>query len=747
MSIVKDREAAGAALSRRSLNRRSFLAASLAGGAVLTFDARIALAQATGAAGEPVVLTAFIRINADNSVTIGAKNPEIGQGVKTMLPMLIAEELDVAWNQVRIEQTDADDKRYGLQVAGGSTATPNNWLPMRQAGAAARAMLVAAAAKQWGVAPASLSTEAGKVIDKAGGRSVPYAALAREAAGMPVPDLATVPLKPAGAFHIIGQPMQGVDTPKIVKGTPLFGIDTHLPGMLHAALVKCPAFGGTIARIDDAAVRGIAGVVAVVPVNSGLVPPGQQDAVAIVADSWWKASKAREKLVVAWDDAAQKEFSTAGYAKQAGEALGAAPQTDLFKAGDADKALAGAAKTVSADYSYPFLAHATLEPQNCTALWTTDGKLELWAPTQNPGSGRKEVAAMLGIAPEAMTIHMTRIGGGFGRRLMSDYMVLAAQVAKGVPGRPVKLLWDRTDDLRHDYYRPAGWHRFTAGLDAKGALIAFKDHFITFGADGKPIRAAEMSSTEFPAPVVPDAHLGATYLKTNLPTGWLRAPTSNAMAFVYQGFLDEVAEAAGVDLPELMRRTLGEPRELPTERKGLVFHTGRARSVIDAVCKAAGWTGRTGPAKGAGDAVKGRGFGFYFSHRGYFAEVVDVTVSGGTAVKVDKIWMAGDIGSQIINPLNAEHQSQGAAIDGIAQALVWQPVVQEAGAITADNFGDFPLLRIDAVPRDVAITWVKSDFPPTGLGEPALPPVIPAIANAIRAATGKRLRSLPLQLT
>ena len=224
-------------------------------------------------------------------------------------------------------------------------------------------MLVAAAAKQWGVAPASLSTEAGKVIDKAGGRSVPYAALAREAAGMPVPDLATVPLKPADAFHIIGQPMQGVDTPKIVKGTPLFGIDTHLPGMLHAALVKCPAFGGTIARIDDAAVRGIPGVVAVVPVNSGLVPPGQQDAVAIVADSWWKASKAREKLVVAWDDAAQKQFSTAGYAKQAADALGAAPQADLFKAGDADKALAGAAKTVTADYSYPFLAHATLEPQ------------------------------------------------------------------------------------------------------------------------------------------------------------------------------------------------------------------------------------------------------------------------------------------------------------------------------------------------------------------------------------------------
>lgn len=722
-----------------TLSRRSFIAASLASGAALTFEAQITLA-ATPMAPEPAMLNAFISVMADNSVVIGAKNPEIGQGVKVMLPMLIAEELDISWDQVRIEQTDADQAKYGPQVAGGSTATPMNWLPMRQAGAAARAMLVAAAARQWGVDAATLSTDAGRVLDKAGGRSATYAMLAKAAAAETAPDLAKVPLKDPAAFRIIGQSKKGVDVPKIVSGQPLFGIDTRLPGMVHAALVKCPAIGGTLAKVDDAAARAVPGVIAVVPISSGQCPAGKMDALAVVANSWWTARKAREKLAVEWDTAAQDGFSTEGYAKAAAGLLTKAPVATIFKAGDADAALAGAAKVITAEYSYPFLAHATLEPQNCTALWHEDGKLEFWAPTQNPGNGRKDVAAMLGIAPEAMTIHMTRIGGGFGRRLMNDYMVLAAQVAKALPGKPVKLLFDRTDDLRNDYYRPAGWHRFTAGLDAQGQVVAFKDHFITFGADGKAIRAAELPSTEYPAPVLPNVHLGQSFLTTNLTTGWLRAPSSNALAFAFQSFMDELAEAAGTDLPELMRRTLGPARELPTERQGLVFHTGRARAVIDAVTKLAGWTGK--PSASAG---KGRGFGFYFSHRGYFAEVADVTVADG-AVKVDKVWIAGDIGSQIINPINAEHQSQGAAIEGLAQALVLQPIVQEQGRVIAENFGEFPLLRMDGKPAEIALEWVKSDFPPTGLGEPALPPVIPAVANAIYRATGKRLRSLPLSL-
>lgn len=713
------------------VSRRSFLVASLAGSAALTLDASVVLGAA--APGTPAeVLNAFVRINADNTVTIGAKNPEIGQGVKVMLPMLIAEEMDLVWDQVRIEQADADEKRYGPQVAGGSTATPRNWIPMRQVGAAAREMLVMAAAARWGVDPATLSTANGTVLQVSSGKSATYASLARDAAAQTPPELAKVTLKDPSAFRIIGTSKRGVDVPRILKGERLFGIDTRLPGMVHGAIVKCPAHGGTVASFDDAAVRVIPGVRGVVAVNSGYVPEGQNDTLVIVADSWWKASKAREKLVVKWNDAEVAGFSTAGYEADAARLIGGAPQTSVFKAGDPDGALAKAAKVVTADYEYPFLAHAPLEPQNCTGLFR-DGKLELWAPSQAPAGGRAETAKLCGLSPDDLTIHMTRIGGGFGRRLMNDYMVIAGQVAKAMPGVPVKVLYDRTDDFRHDFYRPAGWHRLTAGLDAKGDLVALKDHFATFGTDGKPIRAAQMAPAEYPAPVVPNVDLGVSYMATNLATGWLRAPSSNAMAFVFQSFLDEVAEAAGMDLPELMRRTLGPAREIEGERSK--FHTGRARGVIDAVCKAAGWKGRE----------KGRGFGFYYSHLGYFAEIVDISMADG-AIRVDKVWVAGDIGAHIINPLNALNQAHGCVIEGLGQAMIGQKIVQEAGVVTAENFGDFALMRIDAAPREIAVEFVKTDFPPTGLGEPALPPVIPALANAIYSLTGKRHRRLPLEL-
>ena len=723
-----------------AISRRGFIAATCAGGATLAFDAGIVLAA--GPDGAAAALNAFIRVDAANRFVIGAKNPEIGQGMRTMLPMLIAEELDIDWAQLTVEPTLADGKVYGRQYAGGSSATPTNWLPMRQVGAAARQMILAAAAAEWAVAPESLATGSGMVIHAASGRRAPYAAFARGAAGVSAPDLGKVPLKQPDQFRIIGKSHPGVDTPKIVRGQPLFGIDTDLPGMLHAAIIKCPTHGGTLAGHDDAAALKLPGVIAVVPIQSGQGPAGKPDALAVVARSWWTANKARALVAPRWDNAAQQAHSTAGYAGAAAALLGKVPASDLYKAGDVVAAMAGAARVVEADYAYPFLAHGTLEPQNCTARWQ-EGGLEVWAPTQNPEDGRTATATVLGIAPEALTIHMTRIGGGFGRRLMNDYMVMAGQVAKALPGRPVKLLFDRTDDLRHDYYRPAGWHRLKAGLSASGELVALSDHFVTFGAGGRPVRAAGMEKYEFPGPVVPNCHFAMSFLETNLSTSWLRAPTSNAMAFVFQSFLDEVAEAAGTDLPDLMRRLLGDPRELPAEPNRPVFHTGRARAVIDAVCAASGWKGRVGQAPAPG---KGRGFGFYFSHRGYFAEVVDVTMTDPATVKVDKVWVVGDIGSQVINPLNARHQVQGAVIEGIGQALIGQKVEQVEGEVRLENFHEFPLMRIDGVPREIAVSFLTSDHPPTGLGEPSLPPVIPALANAIRAATGHRLRSLPLTI-
>ncbi len=725
------------------LDRRSFLGVSLAAGAVLTFDARIALAG-EGAPGAGGMLNAFVRINPDNTVIIGAKNPEIGQGIKTMLPMLIAEELDVSWEQVQIEQTRANDALYGPQSAGGSRSTPVNWLPMRQVGAAARQMLLAAAAQGWGVDAAALTTAAGIVTHAPSGRTAPYAQLAAAAARLDPPALAGVALKSAADFRLIGTDRRGVDTAAIVRGQPIFGIDVTMAGLVYAALEICPVFGGTLAGLEDAAVLALPGVIAVVPINSGLVPKGQHDAVAIVADSWWRANKAREQLGVDWASNGNEAHSTQGYGVRAAALLDGEPHARVFAAGDAAAALAGAATTVSARYEYPFLAHGTLEPQNCTALWRDDG-LEIWAPSQAPAGGRRDTAEMLGIAPETITLHMPRIGGGFGRRLQNDYMVQAAQIAQALPGRPVKLIYNRADDMRHDFYRPGGWHQLTAGLNARGDIIALTDHFVTYGADDAPLRAAQMSATEFPGPVIAEVDYSISYLETNMPTGWLRAPTSNAMAFVFQGFLDEVAEAAGLDLPDLMRRTLGEGRMLEATGNSAPFNTARARGVIDAVCADAGWQGRAAAGAGTGQG-RGRGFGFYFSHAGYFAEVVDIAVSDAGAIRVEKVWVAGDVGSQVINPLNALHQVQGGVIEGLSQALGGQRIDQVAGAVVQQTYQDFRFLRISACPPEIAVRFVTSDFPPTGLGEPSLPPVIPALANAIHAATGQRLRSLPLDL-
>lgn len=718
------------------LDRRGFLQASVLAGGVLAFD----IGPASSATGDAAAINAFIRIAPDNSVVIGSKNPEIGQGIRTMLPMLIADELDVGWGQVQVEQTGVDAKLYGAQFAGGSEATPLNWLAMRRVGATARYMLVGAAAETWGVDRAALTTTAGVVSHAASGRSMTYAALAAAAARQPVPDDKAIVLKTPAQFKIIGLPQPGVDTRKIVAGKPLFGIDTVLPGMLYAAIEMCPAFGGTIRTADLAKAKALKGVRAVVTLNTGVNPKGADDAVAIVADSWWTANKAREALVIDWADTPQKAHSTAGYATAAAALLARPAAADVVRKGDVTAAFAGAAKIVEARYSYPFLAHATLEPQNCTALWQ-DGKIEIWAPSQAPEGGRKLVATAIGIAPEAITIHLTRIGGGFGRRLMSDYMVQVAQIARAVPGVPVKLINTRSDDLRHDYYRPAGWHGLKAGIDANGRLLALSDHFVTFGANGEAIRAAELGEREFPVQLLKDVHLGQSFLDTNMPTGWLRAPTSNAMAFVFQGFLDEIAVAGQRDLPALMRELLGEARQLDDGENGrLGFHTGRARGVVDKVCAMAGW-GKPVAKTATGRA--GRGFGFYFSHRGYFAEVVDVVVAADGAVTVAKIWVAGDIGSQVINPLNARHQAEGAIIDGIGQALAGQAIELVDGAVTQANFDTYPLPRIETTPA-IVLEFVVTDFPPTGLGEPALPPVIPALVNAIHAATGKRIRSLPI---
>ncbi len=714
------------------LDRREFLKVSaLAGGGMLIATYWDPWNRLLGAdAGAAFSPNAFIKITPDGAVSIVAQNPEIGQGVKTMLPMIVAEELDVDWRTVRVEQGDLDTEKFTNQYAGGSTATPNHWEPMRRAGAVGRAMLIAAAARTWKVPERECETEVGTVIHRPSGRKMAYGELASIAAALPVPDLASVQLKDPKDFKIVGKPLPGVDVRAIVKGEPLFGIDVSLPGMKYAVFEKCPVFGGKVRTANLDEVRSQPGVLQAFVVEGGSDLAGLLGGVAIVGETWWAAHQARQMLRVTWDEGPTAAQSSEWFAQKAAELFRESPHRTLRRDGDVEGALRMAHRVVEAEYSYPFLAHAPLEPMNCTA-WFREGELEIWAPTQTPERGRTLVSRTLEISPEKITIHITRSGGGFGRRLNNDYMVEAAWIARQVAGTPIKLIWSREDDIRHDFYRPAGFHRLAGGLDHSGKLIAWRDHFVTFGEGERFANSANIAENEFPAAFVPNFSLEVSLIPLGVPTGALRAPRSNGLAFVFQSFIDELALAAGRD-PAQFRLDL-----LASAGEGAAMNAERMRGVLELVAEKSGWGRRSLP-KGTG-----MGMAFHFSHRGYFAEVVQASVSPAGEVKVEHVWVAGDIGSQIINPSNAENQVQGAVLDGLGEAL-GQEITIDRGRVVQSNFHDFPLLRLVQAPPQVEVYFRRTEYPPTGLGEPALPPVVPALCNAIFAATGKRIRSLPL---
>ena len=593
-------------------------------------------------------------------------------------------------------------------------------------------MLVAAAAQTWSVPATECTTASGVVYHKASNRQLAYGALAMTAAALPAPDLATVTLKDPKDFKIIGKPISGVDNHKVVTGQPLFGIDVTVPGMLYATFEKCPVFAGRALSANVDEIKALPGVKQAFIVEGGTVLNGLLSGVAILADTWWAAKSARTKLKVTWDEGATAQQSTPSIKAKAAELFAQAPQKSLRNDGDVTAAFAAAAKTVEASYDYPFIAHATLEPQNCTAHFK-DGTVEIWAPTQAPQGGRVLVAKTLGIAEKDVAIHMMRCGGGFGRRLDNDYMVEAAAISKQA-GVPVKVLWTREDDIRHDFYRPGGFHKLKGALDASGKLTAWQNHFVTFTNNGTDFaKSAGIDATEFPTLAAPNRSIGVSMIQTGVPTGYLRAPGSNALAYVMESFIDELAYAAKQDPFQFRYDLLAQwPAEAP--RGSMV--AARMKGVLELVAQKSGWGTRKLP-RGTGLGVAA-----YFSHRGYFAEVVQATVTKAGRLTVNKVWVAGDVGSQIINPSGAVNQVQGSVIDGIGEALA-QEITIEAGRTKQSNFHDFPLIRLTQAPV-VDVSFRTTQYPPTGMGEPALPPVVPALCNAIFAATGKRIRSLPL---